>query len=282
MCCVAGLSFVIASTALASLAGPALAGDTPSAPTTTVVVDDDSDTVTVGIGSPASPRSGGESGGGSGVPTTTMPDDCTESWFTIGGRVATWLHPVTGNIMANWATQCPGVLDLEPRVLRRATPADLIPGVYGEVIVQIVPPVSSINPPERAPVGLGLWLAVEEPHEIAVTRPVGPFTVTVRAALATTTFELADGEVVICAGGGVPIDDLATTEPGPCGYVHTELIEQGDVRITAAWRLSYETTIGNGVLPPITTSATKTYCTYEIQTVGGPAADGGAGEPCVS
>ena len=278
---VAVVLVVLAATAgalhgLADASGP---GQGQPAPTTTVFSDDGSDTVGVGIGTPSSSvpgepggdgGTGGSGGTGGGVPATTMPNDCTEGWFRIGGRISTWLDPVTGNIMANWATQCPGVLVLEPRVLRAPTPADLIPGVYGEVLVRITPPVSSINPPERAPVGLGLWLAVDEPHTIEVTRPVGPFTVTVRADLADTVYEMADGTVITCAGGGVPIDDLDTVEPGPCGHVHTELID-GTITIAATWHVSYQTSIGDGVLPPITTETDVPYCTYEIQTVGGPA-----------
>jgi hypothetical protein len=245
-----------------------------SAPTTTVVVDDDSDTVTVGIGVPGVTVPG-EPGG---VPVTTMPDDCTEGWYTIGGRVSTWVHPVTGNIMANWATECPGVLDLEPRVYRAPTPADLIPGVYGAVLVQITPPMSSISPPARAPVGLGLWLAVDEPHQIVESRRVGPFTVTVRAVVAGTSYEMADGVVIACPGGGVPIGDLDTVHQGPCGHVHDRVIDAGTVTITATWAISYETTIGDGVLPSITTTAVSPYCTYEIQTVGGSS----VGEPSTS
>lgn len=247
--------------------------------TTTIVHDDDNDVVGVVIGSPStsvapssggggSNRSGGGSGGGA---TTTLPNDCNQGWFTIGGRINTWIDPVTGNIMAEWATGCPGILVLEVRVYRAPHPGDLIPGIYGEVLRSIAPPANNISPPDSSPVNLGLWLAVAEPHVVSRSGTVGPFDVTVTATLAETVFEMSDGAVIRCPGGGVPIADLDAVEPGPCGHVFHETDLDGSIAVSSTWSVTYETTIGNGTIPDVHTSATFPYCVYQIQTVGGSA-----------
>jgi hypothetical protein len=244
--------------------------------------DDDDDVVEVGIGTPdvETPVNPGSDGNGNGNGNSsggtrtepTLPNDCTEGWWRnpTTGQIDTWIDPATGDIMADWQFSCPGVLVIEPRRMRAATPADLIPGFYGSVLARIQPPVSAISPPDRAPFNLGLWLATDGPTEIVESGPVGPFTVSVIATLADTTFDMGDGTVVACPGGGVPISDLDTIDEGPCGHTYTEDLPDGAaIAMQGRWEIRYETTIGSGNLGDIHTESALPYETYEIQTVGG-------------
>jgi len=178
---------------------------------------------------------------------------------------------VSGDVMGRWQVSCPGQLVVEERRMRAATTDDLIPGFYGAVLARLEPPVSAINPPERAPINLGLWLATEGPVEVVESGVVGPFRVSVRARLVETVFDMGDGTVVSCDGGGEPIVDLDVVEQGPCGHTYTADLDAGAViAMRGRWEISYDTSIGSGVLPDLDTESSVPYETYEIQTVGGP------------
>ena len=187
----------------------------------------------------------------------------------MSGRVITWIDESTGNIMANWVTSCPGIYTVVVRVYRAPTADDLIPGFYGEVIAAIEAPSSAISPPASAPINLGLWLATDGPLEVRRGGTVGPFSVEVVAMLAETTFEMGNGDVVVCGGGGVAIVDVDTVDQGPCGYTYRQaLVEGSEIVIGGRWEITYSTSLGDGVLADINTSSTVEYSTYEIQTVG--------------
>lgn len=275
---VAGALVLFVVPSLVNAGGPDQQQPTTTSPTTTVVVDDENDTVVVGIGNDDTPVRGedgssgpsGSSKSGSSKPSPYDGTDCQGDWQrTITGDVITWIDDTTGNIMATWVESCPGIYTPSERVYRAPTPDDLIPGVYGEVIAQISPPVSDVNPPDRAPVNLGLWLATAGPEVISETEPVGPFTVTVTATLRYTWFDMGNDDVIRCDGLGEPISDLDTLEPGPCGYTYADLIEEGaHLGMRAQWDIEYFTSIGDGTLPPIYTESATPYTVFEIQTVG--------------
>lgn len=181
----------------------------------------------------------------------------------------TWLDVTTGDIMANWETSCPGVFNLEERVFRKPTPDDLIPGFYGALLARIEAPPSVISPPDAAPINLGLWLATGEPTVLSESGSIGPYSVSVDAAVVETTFDMGNGDVVTCEGSGVEIVDPDVVEEGPCGYTYREALAEGaSIRITSSWDVSYATSLGGGTLPGITTDSVIPYETYEIQTVG--------------
>lgn len=150
--------------------------------------------------------------------------------------------------------------------MRARTPGDLIPGFYGTVIAQIQPPISAINPPDRAPINLGLWLATEGPTQIVESGPIGPFNASVTARLAETTFDMADGTVVRCQGGGVAIADLDTIEEGPCGHNFTADLDDGaHIAMQGRWEVSYVTSIGSGRCR--TSTPTPPYRTRRMRSI---------------
>ena len=94
--------------------------------------------------------------------------------------------------------------------------------------------------------------------------------------LATTTFDLGNGDSVTCDGTGVPIEDvypdLDVVEQSPtCGYTYrTSSPEDAPYRltITTTWELPYESSEGAGEIPPLERTVTVDYDVDEIQTVG--------------
>lgn len=156
---------------------------------------------------------------------------------------------------------------------------ELIPGITDRVSQQLQPPIPSISPPPEANgiVNLGLWLAVQEQTLAPITAQAGPAVwITVTPTLATTTFDLGNGDVVTCEGTGVPIEevhpDLDVVEQSPtCGYTYLQSSPDDQpyhLTVTTTWDLPYESSDGPGEIPPLERSITLDYDVDEIQTVG--------------
>ena len=156
---------------------------------------------------------------------------------------------------------------------------ELIPGITDQVSRQLQLPVPSISPTPAANgiVNLGMWLAVEPQALDPLTAQAGPAVwITVTPTLATTTFDLGNGDSITCDGTGVPIEnvypDLDVVEQSPtCGYTYrTSSPDDAPYRltITTTWRLPYESSEGAGEIPPLERSVTIDYDVDEVQTVG--------------
>ena len=136
-------------------------------------------------------------------------------------------------------------------------------------------PDPEINPPERAPINLGLWLAVDDPGPIVAEGSLGPLWLRGTARLVTTTFNPGNGTPTLtCDGAGSPIENLDTVEEGPCGYTYravTDVDAELAITITSTWSLTWETSDGSSAgEPPVIIRRTTVvpYDVYEIQTVG--------------
>jgi hypothetical protein len=169
---------------------------------------------------------------------------------TPGGTVTGWV-PIT---------------DPDPRIS--------IPETLVEVRRRVPAPAPDLSPTTRGVVNLGMWLAVQEPAESPVTARAsaapGSWAET-SATLQTTTFDLGNGDLVVCDGVGDPIPDSAkeSIEPSPtCGYT---VRESGTLTITITSRWTVVSTTSNGdvvLQPDIVLSTTFDYRVIEIQTVG--------------
>ncbi|HUF96490.1 MAG TPA: hypothetical protein VMM60_00075, partial [Ilumatobacter sp.] len=142
----------------------------------------------------------------------------------------------------------------------------------------LVPLPSDVNPPERAAANLGLWLAVD-PNRASVTvrAELGPSVwMETSATLVSTRWDMGNGDVVVCVGGGTPIPESALNEAGQsptCGYTYTSVDDLGalTISVTGVYEVSWTASDGRtGTFADITTNPNQIpYEMYEIQTVGG-------------
>lgn len=203
-------------------------------------------------------------------------------FFVEGGTLRRW-NGSSGEAEQYQVADCtganePGVVtgDVRWRVVAPPTPAVLIPGLRLVVSGIIEPPESAINPPAEAPVNLGLWLAVVDDGPIVAEGRLGPLWARGTATLTATTFDPGNGDgAVTCHGGGVVIEDLDTTEQGPCGYTYGSLADVNneglEITVRSTWTIVWETSDANASAgPPETMTRTTVvpYDVYEIQTVG--------------
>ncbi|MDJ0767148.1 MAG: hypothetical protein QNJ12_00085 [Ilumatobacter sp.] len=149
-------------------------------------------------------------------------------------------------------------------LLRRTTVA---------VTEEIDVPPPAINPAGAAAINLGLWLGVEPIPPVVAEATLGPLWARTTATLASTSFDLGNGETVTCAGNGTPIPEsqLDTLDAGPCGYTYTTTddLDVTEIGVTVTWHVTWELSNGRtGREPDIVVTTTIPYEVYEIQTVG--------------
>ena len=156
------------------------------------------------------------------------------------------------------------------------------------VTAQVPEPAMDMNPdpsvgspqndlPPRSVVNIGLWLAVADPGQVSITASVGPVWATVTARYQTTTWNLGNGDSVVCEGLGTPIVDKSTEDQGPCGYTYRwpsapKFTGTDDLAYHASvnghWAITYATSTGAaGTLPAVDRTTAFLYQVREIQTV---------------
>ena len=176
--------------------------------------------------------------------------------------------PVTG-LPSRWVT-----VTVDP---------DPVAELSGEVLSAtstkaLVPLPSAINPPTRVAANLGLWLAVDPGRSTATVRAELSPNVWMQttATLVSTRWDMGNGDVVTCDGGGTPIpqSSLNEVEQSPtCGYTYTSVDDLGPltISVTGVYEVSWVASNGvTGTFPAITTNPNVIpYEMYEIQTVGG-------------
>ena len=294
-----GLATLLLTMASTAEAGRGDLGTTTSVvPVTTLVASDD-DVNTFGVSVGAGGAGGGETGGGESAGGSDGDGGsgprCVWRWASgsapvvVPGEVGSGPavrrdHPVTHQPQALQELLCEvttaGVVSWRQvgtrwADLREVRKTDLIVGFYDRLVGRLGDPVSLINPPEVGFVNLGLWLAVEDVGPVVEQGPVGPYVVSMTASLAETSFVFDDGvEVwsVVCEGAGVPIVDLDVVEEGPCGFTFDRPSPVGEpvvVSIVSRWEIVYETSLGGGTMPDLTTETAFDYVVKEVQTVGG-------------
>ena len=150
---------------------------------------------------------------------------------------------------------------------------DVIDDAVGRARRQVPAPALDMSPPPTAGgiVNLGLWLAVQPPPPVTVRAEAGGLWAEATATLASTRWDMGNGDIVDCAGPGTPIADLETVEQGPCGYTY-RMSSPDDapypLAVTAIWRITYQSSAGGGTSAPMERTLTTSYDVDEIQTVG--------------
>jgi len=150
---------------------------------------------------------------------------------------------------------------------------DVIDDAVDRARRQVPAPALDISPPPTAGgiVNLGLWLALQAPAPVTVRAEAGALWAEATATLASTRWDMGNGDVVECAGPGTPIVDLETVEQGPCGYTYRRSSPDETpyvLGITAIWRITYRSSSGGGTSAPMERTLTTSYDVDEIQTVG--------------
>lgn len=154
------------------------------------------------------------------------------------------------------------------------SPMILLAATTAEATEPITAPVPSISPPDRSPVNLGLWLAVEPVGPISVRAELGPLWAETTATMVSTSFDPGNGDrPVVCAGNGTPIPDDRTNsiDQGPCGYTYRADTNGAtiDMSITSTWTVRWSLSDGTtGDQADIVVTTLLPYEVYEIQTVG--------------
>ncbi|HSM66141.1 MAG TPA: hypothetical protein VK860_07540, partial [Ilumatobacteraceae bacterium] len=86
-----------------------------------------------------------------------------------------------------------------------------------------------------------------------------------------TSWAMGNGDVVTCAGPGVPIADHDDPGEGPCGYTYRRPSPDGapyEISVTAIWTVTYLSSGGSGTAGTVDRTLTFPYDVDEIQTIG--------------
>ena len=155
----------------------------------------------------------------------------------------------------------------------------LVASARRSVTAQLPEPAMDMNPDPSVGgiVNIGLWLAVADPGQVSITASVGPVWATVTARYESTTWNLGNGDSVVCDGLGTPIVDKSTEDQGPCGYTYRwpsapKFTGTDDLAyhasVTGHWVVTYATSTGAaGTLPAVDRTTAFLYQVREIQTV---------------
>lgn len=153
------------------------------------------------------------------------------------------------------------------------TAADLIDQAVDRARQLAPAPTLDVNPAPEAGgiVNLGMWLAIEPVTPSPIRVEAGDLWAVAQLSLASTAWDLGNGDRVTCDGPGVPIPDLDTVEEGPCGYTYrTSSAEDAPYQlgVTATWSVDYQSSAGAGSAGTIDRSLTVPYDVDEVQTIG--------------
>ncbi len=86
---------------------------------------------------------------------------------------------------------------------------------------------------------LGLWLALVGQEPVTVRAEAGSLWAEATVTLASTTWDMANGDLITCEGPGVPIVDTDTLDEGSCGHTYRQSSPEDDpytMSVTATWR----------------------------------------------
>jgi len=212
---------------------------------------------------------------------TGTPSRITLTFYSEDGRLHRW-NDVGDRFEKHQFADCsnatdPGTVtsgDTRWRAAVPPNPAILLPGTTEQTTELITPPAPTLSPMDRAPVNLGMWLAVQPAGPISVRAELGPLWAATTATMVTTSFDLGTGDVpIVCAGHGTPIPDSKKDSigQGPCGYTYTADTdgETIDITIASTWTVTWSLSDGTmGSEADIVVTTVLPYEIYEIQTIG--------------
>ena len=179
--------------------------------------------------------------------------DITPSGYSFGasadgGVVRTFPDGRTEQVFAR---ECPDGVGGFTWVDTSITAQDVIDDAVDRARRAVPAPTLDLSPSPEAGgiVNLGLWLALAGQDPVTVRAEAGSLWAEATVTLASTSWDMGNGDVVTCDGPGVAIVDTDTLEQGPCGYTYRQSSPDDDpytMTVTATWNVSYRSSAGSG------------------------------------
>jgi hypothetical protein len=169
--------------------------------------------------------------------------------------------------------ECPGGVGGFAWVDTSITAQDVIDDAVDRARRAVPQPSLDLSPAPSAGgiVNLGLWLALVGQDPVTVRAEAGSLWAEATVSLASTRWDMGNGDVVECEGAGTPIVDTTTSEQGPCGYTYRTSSPDDapfQLSVTATWRVDYRSSAGTGSAGSVDRTLSVAYDVDEIQTVG--------------
>jgi hypothetical protein len=201
--------------------------------------------------------------------------DITASGYTFGTSADGGVIRIfpDGRTEQVFARECPDGVGGFTWVDTSITVQDVIDDAVDRARRAVPAPTLDLSPSPEAGgiVNLGLWLALAAQDPVTVRAEAGSLWAEATVTLASTTWDMGNGDVVTCDGPGVAIVDTDTLEQGPCGYTYRQSSPEDapyTMRVTATWNVSYRSSAGSGSVGGVDRSLSVDYDVDEIQTVG--------------
>ncbi len=201
--------------------------------------------------------------------------DITQSGYVFaatadGGVVRTFPD---GRSEQVFARECPDGVGGFTWVDTSITVDDVIDDAVGRAKRAVPAPTLDLSPSPEAGgiVNLGLWLALAPPDPVTVRAEAGSLWAEATVTLASTTWDMGNGDTVVCDGAGTPIVDTESVDEGPCGYTYRQSSPDDApfvLTVTATWAVTYRSSAGSGSVGTLDRTASVDYDVDEIQTVG--------------
>ncbi len=150
--------------------------------------------------------------------------------------------------------------------------------------ISLPQPDIQMNPAAFSVVNLATWLWIDSAswRTYEATAAAGGVTATAIATPQTVTWNMGNGQSVVCAGPGTPYDPSASGEPPSCSYAYRESsAEQTSVdgnpnddsflvTATISWSVTWSVlgSVGGGTLPDLETHSTVPIRVEQVESVG--------------
>ena len=150
---------------------------------------------------------------------------------------------------------------------------DVIDDAVGRASRAVPGPSLELSPSPEAGgiVNLGLWLSLADQDPVMVRAEAGSLWAEATVTLASTSWDMGNGDVVECDGPGEAIVDTETLDEGPCGYTYRQSSPDDDpyvLSVTATWSIGYRSSGGSGSVGTLERTVSVDYDVDEIQTIG--------------
>lgn len=189
----------------------------------------------------------------------------------VGGGVSR-LFP-NGRTEQVFSRTCPGRDAEYSWVDTSITVQDVIDDAVGRASRAVPGPLLELSPSPEAGgiVNLGLWLSLAGQDPVTVRAEAGSLWAEATVTLASTSWDMGNGDLVECDGPGEAIVDTETLDEGPCGYTYRQSSPDEDpyvLSVTATWQITYRSSGGSGSTGTLDRTSSVDYDVDEIQTIG--------------
>jgi hypothetical protein len=201
--------------------------------------------------------------------------DITASGYVFGasadgGVVRTFPDGRTEQVFAR---ECPDGVGGFTWVDTSITIDDVIDDAVDRATRTVPAPTLDLSPSPEAGgiVNLGLWLALAGQDPVTARAEAGSLWAEATVTLASTTWDMGNGDTVTCDGAGTPIADTDTLDEGPCGYTYRQSSPDDapfTLTVTATWAVSYQSSAGVGSAGTVDRTSSVAYDVDEVQTIG--------------